>query len=36
MIDALRCCKLALDSIHLIKKTDDEAHTCLEKFIRGE
>jgi myo-inositol-1-phosphate synthase len=51
VIDALRCCKLALDRgiggvLHSasayfskhppVQMTDDEAHRCVEQFIRGE
>lgn len=50
-IDAVRCCKLALDRgiggvLHSpsayfakhppVQMTDDEAHRCVEQFIRGE
>jgi myo-inositol-1-phosphate synthase len=50
-IDAIRCCKLALDrgiggALHSpsayfakrppVQMTDDEAHRCVEQFIRGE
>jgi len=47
-IDAIRCCKLALDrgvggvlpayfSKHpSVQMTDDEAYRCVEQFIRGE
>src|ERR1700730_11092461 len=50
-IDAIRCCKLALDRgiggvLHSpsayfskhppVQMTDDEAHRCVEQFIRGE
>jgi myo-inositol-1-phosphate synthase len=51
VIDAIRCCKLALDrgiggALHSpsayfakrppVQMTDDEAHRCVEQFIRGE
>ena len=51
VIDAIRCCKLALDRgiggvLHSasayfskhppVQMTDDEAHRCVEQFIRGE
>src|SRR6266436_2916600 len=51
VIDAIRCCKLALDrgiggALHSpsayfakrppVQMTDDEAHRCVEQFIRGD